>query len=326
MSENLFDLDLVNAAAARYKARTPERKEALKRVKAEGALAADSPARAAARREELNPLDDRALERVVGADDLVPLRYLEGGLQAARSVCKVQLVSENGFPAGSGTGFLVSPNLLITNNHVLKSRSIAARGLAEFNFDQNLDLSMKPVKTFRLQPDRFFYTNKSLDFSLAAVHPTATDNSPLADFGHLKLIAESGKALLGEFVTIIQHPQGWHKFIALRNNRVLDVFDDFAHYETDTLQGSSGAAVFNDQWWVAFLHHSGVPKRDAQGRILDKDGRLWKEEEGDDKKIDWIANEGVRISSIVRHLQEKQDWTPAEKALIDELVPDSTGD
>jgi hypothetical protein len=172
-----------------------------------------------------------------------------------------------------------------------------------------------------LDPNRFFYTNEALDFSLVAVAMTAIDNTPLSEFGQLKLIADPGKALLTEFVTIVQHPNGLHKFIALRNNRVLDIFDSFAHYETDTQPGSSGSPVFNDQWQVAFLHHSGVPRRDAQGRYLNKDGRLWREEQGNDA-IDWVANEGVRISSIVSHLRSRLDWTDAQREMIEAAIVD----
>ena len=71
---------------------------------------------------------------------------------------------------------------------------------------------------------------------------------------------------------IIQHPSGERKQLALRENQVVDVLDNFLHYRTDTSPGSSGSPVFNDQWEIVALHHSGVPKKDAQGRILTKDG------------------------------------------------------
>jgi hypothetical protein len=77
--------------------------------------------------------------------------------------------------------------------------------------------------------------------------------------------------------------------------------DDFIQYQTDTEPGSSGSPVYNDQWEVTALHHSGVPRTDDQGRILRRDGRIWQGGDGDDA-IDWISNEGVRISAILKHL------------------------
>ena len=52
------------------------------------------------------------------------------------------------------------------------------------------------------------------------------------------------------------------------------------------------------------LHHSGVPERDAQNRILTVDGKVWDSSMGDDA-IHWVANEGIRISSILSWLEEQ---------------------
>src|SRR5262249_40411719 len=50
------------------------------------------------------------------------------------------------------------------------------------------------------------------------------------------------------------------------------------------------------------LHHSGVPRKDAQGRLLTKDGKLWNQSMGE-QKIDWVANEGIRVSRLLKHLK-----------------------
>jgi endonuclease G len=69
------------------------------------------------------------------------------------------------------------------------------------------------------------------------------------------------------------------------------------------------------------LHHSGVPRKDDQGRVLRMDGWPWSQGDGDDA-IDWVANEGVRISSILKHLAGL-DLDPARRALLAEMGPDS---
>lgn len=108
----------------------------------------------------------------------------------------------------------------------------------------------------------------------------------------LHLISEKGKILEGEYVSIIQHPNGGPKAVTVRENKVSSIFDDFVHYLTDTEPGSSGSPVFNDQWVVVALHHSGVPDPN--------------------KKNAWIANEGIRISSISNYFAKKYNtWISA---------------
>jgi endonuclease I len=75
-------------------------------------------------------------------------------------------------------------------------------------------------------------------------------------------------------------------------------------YRADTKPGSSGAPVLNDQWQLAALHHAGVPKRDAQRRILLTDGNIWNRSDADMHRIAWEANEGVRISAIVSFVDQ----------------------
>ncbi|MFJ1567897.1 trypsin-like serine peptidase [Streptomyces erythrochromogenes] len=98
-----------------------------------------------------------------------------------------------------------------------------------------------------------------------------------ATFGSLPLKEAQGKAVIGELVSIIQHPNGEPKQLALRDDQIVDVLDDFVHYSADTARGSSGAPVFNDQWEVVALHHAavGVPARllGARGRPRTHGGR-----------------------------------------------------
>jgi endonuclease G, mitochondrial len=132
------------------------------------------------------------------------------------------------------------------------------------------------------------------------------------------LIEEEGKVVVKEAVSIIQHPNGEPKQLAIRENRVVDILPDFVHYQTDTAPGSSGSPVLNDQWEVVALHHSGVPKRDANGNILAIDGSIWKPSMGD-QKIDWISNEGVRVSRIMADVKSHSLQSDAAGELRDTL-------
>ena len=255
----------------------------------------------------------RALERVLGTNDLMGIGFFEHGLHIARAVARIHIRTPQGAPAGFGTGFMVSPRLLLTNNHVFESTDSAVGSLAEFNFQVGPDGEMKTSRSFRFAPEDFFVTDKELDYTLVALRP----DPGLAEFGWLRLIEETGKLMVGEMVNIVQHPNGEPKQLAIRENRVVDELDLFLHYQTDTAPGSSGSPVFNDQWEVVALHHSGVPQRDQQGRILTTDNRRWEPWMGE-HRIAWKANEGVRVSRLIAHVKG-QRLNAAQKKLSAEM-------
>lgn len=227
-----------------------------------------------------------SLERVIGRRDFADIAFLERALAVSRTVAFVRIGR-----GGSGTGFMVSPRLMITNNHVLGSESDAAG--SELIFDFQLDRRGAPMATraFSLLPGEFFATDVDLDFTLVAVSETAKDGGELAGYGWNKLYGEEGKAVKDDPVNIIQHPLGQPKQLVLRSNRVVALPDKtpFIHYETDTEPGSSGSPAYNDQWEVIALHHAGVPELDVNDNpVRDAQGR-----------VKWVANEGIRISRLV---------------------------
>lgn len=263
------------------------------------------------------------LERVIDRHDFVGIGFLELGFAVARYVGRV-VIREGGRPVGFGTGFMVSPRLLLTNNHVLEDAAIARGSLIEFDFQQAGRGGLLPVRRFRLQPDVFFLTDESLDYTLVAAAEASEDQVPLSRFGWSRLVGEEGKALIGDPLNIVQHPQGRAKELVVRSNQLVDLLDDFAHYVTDTEPGSSGSPVYNDQWEVVALHHSGVPDTDAQGRLLDRDGNLW--DGRDPGRIRWVANEGVRVSRLVDHVRraslDGDEKRRLRAELLDREAPD----
>ena len=264
------------------------------------------------------------------------VNYLERGLAAARAVGRITLRDGDRI-SGYATGFLVAPNLLLTNHHVFDQAATAASAIVEFGYE--LDTNGRPKSSFRftLDPTAFFCNDADLDFALAAVGAADGHNAPLASFSWLRMIPTTGKVLEGEWMTIIQHPSGEPKQIAARENQLLKLTDRALWYATDTAPGSSGAPVFNDAWQVVALHHSGVPDTDAQGNWLGPDGQPAPRNPSENQ-VKWIANEGIRVSRIVAaveanapHGKGRDDFLAAalgqletpERTITDVAVPDA---
>lgn len=68
------------------------------------------------------------------------------------------------------------------------------------------------------------------------------------------------------------------------------------------------------------LHHLGVPQKNAQGQWLTVDGGVW-DESMDESRVQWIANEGIRISRIVDTLAKKFRKHPRLVPLFDDTQP-----
>lgn len=256
------------------------------------------------------------LERIINGNDLLNINYLDKGLLAANAVGRVIVCGPDGELLGYGTGSMISPRLMMTNNHVLTNAVVARQSQLEFKYQ--FDVKGKPVPTevFDLTPDEFFYTNAELDFSVVAVaEKSQSGKASLADFGSLKLNREIGKVSPGESLTIIQHPGGNPKQIAVRENQLLKIEHLYLWYMTDTAPGSSGSPVFNDQWQIVALHHSGVPAKDADGRWLTIDGKIW-DDTMDESRVKWIANEGIRVSCIVQDIEAKCGDHPLAKEFL----------
>jgi len=149
------------------------------------------------------------LERLIGANDLVGIAYLERGFRAAKSICRIHLRDEQGNTAGFGTGFLVAPGVLMTNHHVIATAAQAATATAEFSYELDVAGKQKETVEFALVVDPPLIAHQALDFCLVLVHETSRDGRRhLAEFAWLPLDPTPGKAFVGEYLTIIQHPGG----------------------------------------------------------------------------------------------------------------------
>ena len=245
--------------------------------------------------------------------ELQAVRFLPLGSRVRRAVGYVEVTSPTSATVGSG--FLVSPRAFLTNAHVIGSAD-AATG-AVVSFDRELDETgrPRPVSTFSLAPSSLavFSGEDDLDYALVAVGARTSGAASLGDLGFCALSDRPDKHVIGMPVNIIQHPRGWPKMVAVRNNFLAFRTDATLLYETDTEEGSSGSPVFNDDWEVVALHHWGQPHLDTE------------DDEGHAFPV--TVNEGIRISAIYRDLAaqlDRADLGPTARELLAEVLAAST--
>lgn len=215
------------------------------------------------------------LEKIIGSrENLYTINWLEKALQAAKAVCRVEL--SNG---ESGTGFLTLGGYLFTNHHVLSSAEVAASATVQFNYEVGPGGTVRPMSTYKLDPATFV-TSPVPELDFTRIKVIENGEKPLSEWGYLDIDPDT-QPQSREPVTIIQHPKGGDKRIALRANEVVGQQNQYLYYTTDTEPGSSGSPVFNRDWKVVALHHAG---RDFNGTP---------------------ANEGVLFGKIMEFLDKQ---------------------
>jgi S1-C subfamily serine protease len=216
------------------------------------------------------------LERITGSQPtFLPISFLETGLVRARAVARIH------GPAGIGSGFLTRNNVLVTNNHVISTKEEARAAVVWFNYQKTDTGADCQVSEFKLDPDDGFTTSPSGggdDWAAIRVR-----GEPNAEWGMVDLEDVTVKA--NDFVNIIQHPNGLPKQIALYHNTVVYADDRRVQYLTDTMPGSSGSPVFDSEWRIVALHHSGG----------------WLREPGTNKVL--FRNEGIHVRALRTGLQ-----------------------
>lgn len=216
------------------------------------------------------------LEAITGKQStLKPIAFLELGLLRARSVARVQS------PKACGTGFLTHNDIFITNNHVISNAADARGSKIWFNYQKTVAGKDGEVAEFTLDPDSLFETSPADggdDWTIIRIK-----GNPNACWGALDVSANT--VGMNDFVSIIQHPGGMSKQIAIYHNAVVFVDLGRVQYMTDTMPGSSGSPVFDDDWNVVAMHHSGG----------------WLPEPGSNKVF--FRNEGIHIRVLVDALK-----------------------
>lgn len=249
---------------------------------------------------------DFAFERAIGQNDSVYSNFVELIKNAKQKVGRIAVKRGNKNIAFA-TGFMVAENLMLTNWHVFKMIEDVADSEVQFFYELDILGNPGTPVSFRLRSENFYHSNKELDYCFVAVSPTdISGKESLSDIGYIFLDPSLGK--LGneeeEALNIIHHPDGNYMQLSIRENLFVKITPTSIWYQTDTAPGSSGSPVFNDQWQVVALHHMGVGRKNEAGEYIDKEGKVIPKIDGkiDASKVVWDANEGIRISVILKDL------------------------
>ena len=294
------------------------RADTVRRLRSGGPTAADRPDRVATylAREESKRLaylragvtDSYFRERKIGPTlDLDDYPPTDTARIAGVPVGRIVNISDRGEALdGFATGFIVvtgAAELAMTNHHVFSTAAECTGCGIQFAYEY-VDGHIHDGPVYAFDPTRFFYTNEKLDCTIVGVTLAALgDGTPLAQFRSVHMSPAVGKILVGQSVSIIQYPDGGPKKYGVRDNELLvpaEPSEVFLQDTTHTLPGSSGSPAFNQDWELIALHHSGVPEV-KDGNIITIRGDVWRKGMPD-SDIHWVANEGVRVSSICEAL------------------------
>lgn len=322
-------LEVMKAAAYRWKQNEASIAVTRERLKVRGALETASRGQVAdflaRERLKLTSAEYQRIvaERIIRGNQMEDTPRTMGARKAGTPVARIVELNDQGeIRDGIATGFLITSSLLITNWHVFEKPSDAIGYGAQFGFEKDEHNILQSGATFELDPKVFFISDKTLDIAIVAVKNAAVLGSEsLASYGEVILIPTAAKILVGQPVSIIQHPDGKYKHWAVQQNELVlepKPEDLFLTYETDTLPGSSGSPAFNQDWELVAIHHSGVPRM-VNEEIIMVDGSVWRPGLPDDR-IDWIANEGARVSKVYEYLKNLRLQNTSEQSRLARLI------
>lgn len=234
--------------------------------------------------EELNGLQSF----LRSANDFLDVDLLRSRLgEVEAQVCRIEVKLPG--PTEYGTGFLVGPDLVITNYHVLKPviDGDVPPSDVTLRFDYKRLGSGQVVsqgRCFALAP---IWNVDSSPFSNADVGSGVPSEDEL-DYALVRVAGKPGESPVGEApepgaphrrwvvyknvkrplekgdpLFIVQHPKAEPIKVALDTNAILSVNTNGTRvrYVTNTKGGSSGSPCFNANWELVALHHWGDPDR-----------------------------------------------------------------
>jgi V8-like Glu-specific endopeptidase len=212
--------------------------------------------------------------RIFSANTFQDVAFLRRGMEQATAVCRLLVTDDRG-RRYYGTAFRVSPDLLLTNHHVLCGSGGARPERVEAWFGYEQDLDGRDLEHVTIACDPGSVVGDEAD-DWAVIKAA----EPLPDEAAVIELPERATLDVGDRLYIVQHPNGGVKKLAARHNVVRYVDEKIVQYWTDTDRGSSGSPVFDERWRLVALH-----------RRWTRIGPLSTQAE--------YRNEGVRIERVV---------------------------
>lgn len=265
-----------------------------------------------------------AIETVQGLNDMVSSRFLYEGARRARTVGRIS--SFKG-PEVLGTGFMISPNLLMTNHHVLEDKLVESDCYVEFDYYYSKDNTRVKSEIFELRPDDFYYSNPEYDYAIVLVDAISDQEVELKKYGWNRLGIGNTEQKISDRLNIIHHPKGGHQQISIRKNYVVDYVGDmenediYVDYVTDTDYGSSGSPVYNDEWNIVALHKGNVKiKGEDKVEFLKNLENISKDLASEMRERGVAFNVGIKIQFILDDLRmARVGMSKSQQKLVDQI-------
>jgi len=198
-----------------------------------------------------------------GEGEWVTNSFMEQAEMAGRQVARLSVPRfVDGQPkqgVGVGTGWLVTPRLMLTNHHVVAARDrkeqpatdtdFAKQGESTFAwFDYHREGEQGPT----VAATGVVASDSELDYALLRLQ----DSPELPPRHCMALVTENSPLRRGARLNIVQCPGGGPLRYAIRNNFFVGMGSQGhqVRYLTDTVPGSSGSPVLDDNWQVVAMH------------------------------------------------------------------------
>jgi hypothetical protein len=215
--------------------------------------------------------------------------FLAGASAIQTQVCRIEVTSKD----GNGTGFLVGPDLVLTNFHVMepvfKGEALAGDVKCRFDYRQLPDgKTVREGIPFALKSDDWAVDKSpysesdkvangadpeadKLDYCLLRLaEPAGTgkaagskNDAKAEDRGWIPVSKSRNSGSNKDDLFVVQHPEGKPLKMAVGEHLGFNTTGNRMRYDADTLGGSSGSPVFNADLEVIGLHHRGDPKANA---------------------------------------------------------------